>query len=259
MQKKDMFTQKWEANCKVLTMSQLFAKIVKEALRTFDRSNVASLNANLSSLKKLTDQLTIDDIGINFQNLRDQISRNCDENDCLTSPCTYVHIFQNDYLSLSVFILKNDYQMPLHDHPCMYGLLKPLSGKLLIQSFSREYKNDDPIYNPEDLDNIAVRVEEPLIVDEKSECVILTPVERNFHEIKALGEVGAFFDILSPPYESDLPEYGKRECNFFGKKLVNPGKMFLEVIPAPSSYHCNQGEYTRPEFLLELDRQHASL
>lgn len=238
-------------------MSQLFAKIVKEALKTFDRSNVASFTSNLSSLKKLTDQLTIEDIGLNFQLLKEQISRTCDENDCPTSPCTYVHIFQNDYLSLSVFILKNDYQMPLHDHPLMHGILKPLSGQLLIQSFSKEYQPGDPIYNPNDLENVAVKVEEPLIVNDKSESILLTPVERNFHEIKALGEVGAFFDILSPPYETEIPEFGTRACNFFGKRLVNPEKMFLQVIPAPSSYHCNQGEYARPEFLVDLDQQHA--
>lgn len=239
-------------------MSQLFIKIVKEALKTFDRSNLAAFTSNLASLKTLTDKLTIDDIGINYQLLKDQISRTCDENDCPTSPCTYVHIFQNDFLSLSVFILKKDYQMPLHDHPLMHGILKPLSGQLLIQSFSREFESEaDPVYNPNDLDDIPVKVHDPLIVGETSECIVLTPIEKNFHEIKALGEVGAFFDILSPPYESDLPEYGTRACTFFGKTLVNPGKMFLKIIPAPSSYHCNQGEYARPEFLVEMDRQHA--
>lgn len=235
-------------------MSQLFMKIVKEALKTFDRSNRASFTSNLESLKNLTSELTLDDIGLNFLLLKEQISRTCDEKtpNSPSSPCTYVHIFQNDFLSLSVFILRKDYQMPLHDHPNMYGILKPLSGQLLIQSFSRQYNAET---DPEDLNNIAVIVEEPLIVNEKSECIMLTPMERNFHEIKALGEVGAFFDILSPPYESE--EYGKRECNFFGKSLVNPGKMFLKVIPAPSSYHCNQGEYERPDFLLDMDRQHA--
>ncbi|KAL5291443.1 ADO family protein [Megaselia abdita] len=240
-------------------MSQLFTKIVKEALKTFDRSNLAAFTSNLANLKELTNDLSIEDIGINFQLLKEQISRTCDENDCPTSPCTYVHIFQNDFLSLSVFILKKDYQMPLHDHPMMHGLLKPLCGQLLIQSFTREYENDTvPVYNPNDLDDIPVIVEKPMIVNEKSESIILTPMERNFHEIKALGEVGAFFDILSPPYESELPEYGTRACTFFKKKsLVYPGKMFLEIIPAPSSYHCNQGEYARPQFLVDLDRQHS--
>lgn len=241
-------------------MSQLFVKVVKEALKTFDRSNLAAFTSNLANLKDLTNSLTIEDIGLDFALLKEQISRASDENNCPTSPCTYVHIFENDFLSLSVFVLKKDYQMPLHDHPLMHGILKPLAGKLLIQSFTRVFSSDKaPIYDPNDLSHIPVKIEDPLTVDGSSECVILTPVERNFHEIRAVGEVGAFFDILSPPYESKLPEFGDRACNFFRGSLVNNGRTFLEAIPAPSSYHCNKGRYARPEFLTALDQIHTGM
>lgn len=73
----------------------------------------------------------------------------------------------------------------------------------------------------------------------------LTPNDYNFHEIQAVEGNAAFFDILSPPYDEEI-----RKCSFYRRVLSNVGgvdKLFLERIPAPYSYYCDNLPFELPE------------
>ncbi|XP_004523823.1 2-aminoethanethiol dioxygenase [Ceratitis capitata] len=232
-------------------MSSLFVSVLRQAIKTFDRANSAAFNVNFAKLKQLTEQLTFRDIHLQPQQFETVFKRSG------RAPCTFVHIFENDFLSMSVFVLREGYTMPLHDHPCMYGVLRGIFGKLRIQSYTKaQLEPNEPPY-----DGIALEVyaheNEPKIVDSGTECATLTPIERNYHEITAVGGVAAFFDILSPPYDADIPKYGSRQCSFYrvlGKQPstginINSGLVeeqaenapltYLQWIPAPLNYHCD--------------------
>lgn len=73
----------------------------------------------------------------------------------------------------------------------------------------------------------------------------LTPNDNNFHEIQAVEGNAAFFDVLSPPYDEEI-----RKCSFYRRVLSNVGgvdKLFLERIPAPYSYYCDNLPFELPE------------
>lgn len=129
--------------------------------------------------------------------------------------------------------------MPLHDHPKMIGMLKVISGRLKIQSYTRIYS--------ETSDELIVTPEEPKICDKDTESSILDEHICNYHEITAIGGPAAFFDILSPPY-SDYADESEtaRHCHFYRKIMVennHPKKIKLEKINCPDHYFCDSIVY----------------
>lgn len=137
--------------------------------------------------------------------------------------------------------------MPLHDHPNMCGMLKVISGRLKVESYSR-------ISSPNSND-LLVRAENVKIINDSSEASVLHPENGNYHELTALdGRPAAFYDILSPPYsdENDTSETA-RHCSFYQKIMVdNSGSnaiIRLIKIPAPSHYFCDTFTYEQPDFM----------
>lgn len=139
--------------------------------------------------------------------------------------------------------------MPCHDHPDITGVLKVINGKVKIQS----YTAIDSVQRPVMIGHrIQVQKEEPKILDVgHSGAAILTPSEKNFHEITAIDGNAAFFDILSPPY--DEKHGGTRKCSFYRRIATNDGKLFLERTPAPFHYYCDVVAYELPENVKECD------
>ncbi|XP_067645463.1 2-aminoethanethiol dioxygenase [Eurosta solidaginis] len=235
-------------------MSSLFMSVLRQAIKTFDQSNKASFKANFALLKQLTEQLTFRDIQFQPQDFEASIKKRG------RAPCTFVNIFETDYVSMSVFVMRDGYTMPLHDHPCMHGLLRGIYGKLRVQCYTKQpLKPNEPLYDP-GAREVFVHAVEPKIVDTNTECAILTPVENNYHEITAIDGMAAFFDILSPPYDSEIPQYGSRRCHFWRtsgpqalkevitnvsllkKEIKKMPLIRLERTPAPISYYCDTAE-----------------
>uniref|UniRef100_A0A1L8DB51 2-aminoethanethiol dioxygenase n=1 Tax=Nyssomyia neivai TaxID=330878 RepID=A0A1L8DB51_9DIPT len=216
-------------------MSVHFAKIAQQAKQTFDPQNIRQFASNFLSLQKLVDDMKFDDIQVNPEVLS---RRSFDVPD--KAPCTYIHIYECPIFSMAVFILAENYTMPLHDHPAMHGLLKCIGGRIKVQSFT---SSDSSCR-----DMIPVHVHTPKDFDASSPAAVLTPKEGNYHEISAIGAPGAFFDILGPPYDSPLPPFGKRKCSYFRKINDLSGNWFLQKIPTPSHYFCDVLRIT-PDFL----------
>lgn len=189
-------------------MSALFARVVKQALITFERENYATFKTNFQTLKQLVDQLTIKDLAISSELLNGASF----QTPTSQAPVKYIGIFEHKTFTMSVFIMQSKYTMPMHDHPG-HGLLRILSGTARIQS----YTVDKPIDNVPP--RIMAAIEEPTMeLSEISECSVLTPTKCNLHEITAISRVpAAFFDILSPPYESNISMLGPKKCLFYRK------------------------------------------
>lgn len=233
-------------------MTTLFARVFRQAKVTFEQTNAERFLSNLQNLRALMEQLTLADLNLDPA----VVSRETFQQ-ATKAPCTFIDIFENTYFTMSVFILRENYTMPLHDHPRMHGLLRVVAGTVKVQSYT-EIDRREETRDGDELRHVLVNVEqEKVITADKGECAMLTPTERNFHEITAIGGPAAFFDILSPPYNVDIPVYGKRACSFYRKLLLpgdgaaNDGRrwMVLEKIPTPDHYYCDTEHYETPEFM----------
>lgn len=249
-------------------MSALFARVFRQARVTFEHTSVTDPKfvPNLYALRQLVDQLTLADIGLDGSLLSTETFQQPEK-----APCTYVGVFENDRFAMSVFVLRENYTMPLHDHPRMHGLLRVVSGAVQICSFSelaRRETAEEWAEGGAGQRHVLVAAEpEKIISSSLGDCAMLTPTERNFHEITAIGGPAAFFDILSPPYNiASQPQY------YFYRKVPVPRHLaemeppgstdkpsalqdderpryVLETIPNPDHYYCDTEHYNVPEFM----------
>lgn len=220
-------------------MSTLFLRILKQAQKTFDRRSVVNFTKEFSALKQLLDQLTLADLSLNPELVSRNTFRQADK-----APCTFVHIYESEYIAMSVFILDGNYTMPLHDHPNMHGILKGIAGHILIRSYSRLDISDTT-----NQQRIYAKSEANVNVNSSSLSAVLTPNVGNYHEITAVGGPAAFFDVLSPPYDTDIPIHGRRKCTFY-RKIEQGEILILERIPIPSHYYCDSED--TPELINQL-------
>lgn len=249
-------------------MSALFARVVKQALITFKRENYAAFKSNFNMLKQLVDQLTSNDLNIS----PDLFDSNSFQQTSGHAPVKYIEIFEHKTFTMSVFIVANKYTMPLHDHPGS-GLLRVISGTVRIQSYTLEH----PLQNTPHI--LSAIEEAPIEFTVKNGCSVLTPTHRNLHEITATGtSAAAFFDILSPPYESNISLYGPKKCLFYRKIPFKPTTdttdhqrtnnhsdhaeeasskskhyAYLQQIRVPNSYYCDNIYYSPPDFLTNIN------
>lgn len=207
-------------------MTSLFFRILKQARRTFDKHSVESFKSEFTVLKQLIDQLTLEDLSLNPELVTRSAFHHIDK-----APCKFIHIFEDEIFTMSVFILDGDYTMPLHDHPMMHGILKGIAGKLRIHSYTAVEVVDSILPR-----KINVRAEPVKDISSSAQSAILTHKVSNYHEITAVGGPAAFFDVLSPPYDSAV--YGKRTCSFY-RKIEQGEIIILERIPTPTHYFCD--------------------
>lgn len=258
-------------------MSALFGGVVKQARVTFARENTAMFNANFTALKQLVNRLTTKDLEIPPELLTASSFQR-------RAPVKYLEIFEHRTFTMSVFIVADQYTMPMHNHPG-HGLLRVISGKARIQSYSL----DRPLHRTPK--NLLIAYEEaPVEYTIENECSVLTPTTCNIHEIAAVGSNPvAFFDVLSPPYESNLSADGPKKCLFYRKvdnpedtvyrpwatspkpststegttinsnnqtttdKKIYPCQVYLQEIRPPFHYFCDEVQYKAPALPFSIE------
>jgi hypothetical protein len=98
----------------------------------------------------------------------------------------YYPIRETKLYTFAVFGLRKGQKLPLHDHPKMTVLMKPLFGKIHVRSFDdRKFLGDQEIENPEILE--------------------IGKDTGDIHEISAVHSDCAFADIVFPPYDLTGP------------------------------------------------------
>lgn len=164
------------------------------------------------------------------------------------APCTFINICEKENFTMSVFVIGQNFTMPLHDHPRMCGILKCVFGRLRIQSYTR-------ISGFGDTSEIFVTKNEPKVLDSKSVASYLDENNSNYHEITALDGPAAFFDILSPPYSDSTrdEDSSSRHCHFYRTLMFdnNPERKIvkLERIECPESYYCDSVAFDQPAYM----------
>ena len=221
----------------------------KQALKTFDgRSNVGFklCQKNFDKLWNLMNKITAEDVNLNKQVL--------DFIQIQPAPMCVIDIFENKDLTISVFILKHGVTMPMHDHPGMHGFLKVISGAVQVNSYTLKTNDDHIIKLNKEVSALRHR---PISLHSNSPACVLTPRDKNLHEILCIEGPAAFLDILSPPYDVDEGGKGPRPCTFF--KTVN-SKLYTDLpdvteevkllgIEGPPDFYSESLKYTGPPLM----------
>lgn len=175
-------------------------------------------------------------------------------------PITYLHLFEDDEMSMGIFCLPAGATIPLHDHPDMTVFSRVLYGQLFIQAFDwvkggkasspqtngnvDGTKHDDSNVdgakqddkdNDDDKNDAADTEEAPaspakLVVARvqgvSDPAAVLFPEHNgNIHTFTALTDC-AVLDVLSPPYSS---KFG-RDCTYYyvaSHDAAHPGLVTL--------------------------------
>lgn len=217
--------------------------VLKQALATFTCKKDAFLQ-NIEALKVLLDKTTASDVDLKPHLFSGDTWKSEEK-----APVSYIDIYEDDIITMGIFILKPGMKLPLHDHPYMYGLIKVLAGTLKISSFTvrtdlDSFGDKDKLYPPV----MTIEKHPEIIADNTSKSCTLEPFKRNLHEIESLGEPSAFLDVLSPPYETYIPNIGPRKCTYF--KIIsqlNPILYKVVEAPQPSWFWSDLIPYTGPE------------
>lgn len=216
--------------------------LAKQAMKTFGETRLCQ--KSLDKLWNLMNKITAEDVVLD-KNILDYVSRQ-------PAPMCVMDIFENKDITIAIFILKHGVTMPMHDHPGMHGLLKVISGVVELNSYSLRTKSDHVIKLNEEIAAVKHR---SIALHSNSPACILTPSEKNLHEISCVEGPAAFLDILSPPYDVDEFGKGPRPCTFF--KVVNfklctesadvVEEVQLSVTESPPDFYSSSLKYTGPE------------
>lgn len=91
----------------------------RQALKTFagrKSEDFKLCQQNFDKLKELLNQITAEDVGIDKKVLN-YVRYQC-------APMCVMDLFENDDITIAIFILRHGITLPMHDHPGMHGLLK---------------------------------------------------------------------------------------------------------------------------------------
>lgn len=239
--------------------------VIKQAITTFSSAKEV-FHKNLEILTSLLDRTIATDVDLHPQFMSEQLWKRKNK-----APVTYVDIYEDPNLSVGIFILKPGMKLPLHDHPHMYGLIKVIAGVIKITSFSVnteatrmvagnqiEFKTTGNFITDVFLDEnkyyrnqLLAELNCDMLASADTGSCILEPEKGNLHEIESVGGPAAFIDILSPPYETYIPNVGPRKCSYYVIVKELTGNVFkLEETASPSWYWNDTFRYTGPQLVL---------
>lgn len=246
--------------------------VIKQAITTFSSAKEI-FNKNLEILTSLLDRTRASDVDLHPQFMSEQLWKMKNK-----APVTYVDIYDDPNLSVGIFILKPGMKLPLHDHPHMYGLIKVIAGVIKITSFSLNteatkkaggdrfecetpwgfvmnfFVGDSFFHN-----QLTAELCSELLATSDSGSCVLEPEKGNLHEIESVGGPAAFIDILSPPYETYIPDVGPRKCSYYKiVKELTDGVFKLEETGSPAWYWNDTFRYTGPQLVLNQQPQQHS-
>lgn len=227
--------------------------VLKQALTTFScKSEV--FKSNLNILTALLDKVTAEDVNLNPQFAQDSFWNRPQK-----APVSCIDIYEDMNVTLGIFVLKPGGQLPLHNHPEMHGLIKVLMGKIKITSYSLNTEktcaldsgtNNGDSFKPSKTYKKSIITAELVsteVVDVNSQPCLLEPSYKNLHKIESVDGPAAFLDILAPPYMTQIPNNGERQCSYYNVlSQAAPNVFRLHEIKSPSWYWCDIHPYTGP-------------
>lgn len=177
----------------------------------------------------------------------------------------YQDIYQGPDMTLCIFLLRRGSIIPLHDHPGMYVFGRLLFGQMRVLSYDLEPDSGEPLQmedsfgkgqfggkgTPSKSSSRQRRWARFISSEVLGPCPAtygLSPSRGNLHQLEAL-EDSAFFDVVSPPYNSSQG----RDCTYFVLRSdivdpMDPSRFCLEVY-RPRAFCTQVLEYVGPLIL----------
>lgn len=160
-------------------------------------------NDHIDSLKRLMNKLTKYDLNFTlFDNIKTTQTLNSIDQKNLekflnsNAPVFYMKLYEDNIISVGIFIIKSHHRIPLHDHPHMFGLIKVLDGHGHLNAYN--------VLLEKNSNELICTKHVSTSINSQSETAVIYPNKSNIHEIYAINnEHCAFLDILSPPYSNE--------------------------------------------------------
>ncbi|KAF7632637.1 hypothetical protein Mgra_00007942 [Meloidogyne graminicola] len=148
-----------------------------------------------------------------------------------------------DLFEMSIFGFRfSGCYIPLHDHPKMFGFIRPLRGRIRVSSYSWLDENEENkqlsfqrknnsnfiakpgyILRPARYEGQVV-LSPPTDKSSSLKMAILEPSVANLHTIEALDDGATFFDLLVPGYNNDKD----RTCFYYN--IISDNNIDKHVI-----------------------------
>lgn len=240
-------------------MSSHILKVLKQAIITFTtkKAKPESFADNLQALIALLDKTTAEHVNFPPHFLNPQLWESPEK-----APVSCIEIYEDDNVSMGIFILKPNGKLPLHNHPRMHGLIKVIAGQVKIVNYSINTEKTKEVDQKSFHDSeapvstklkgrsgiVTAELSGITVANTSSPCCTLEPEFKNLHEIQSVDGPAAFLDILAPPYDYPVPEFGARQCSYYAKlSQVSPSVFRLQEIRSPSWYWTDSYPYTGPD------------
>ncbi|XP_066158089.1 2-aminoethanethiol dioxygenase [Euwallacea fornicatus] len=248
-----------------MSKSNHIINVLKQAILTFTtkKQKPESFPANLEGLISLLNNTTSEHVNFPNQFMNPQLWEHPEK-----APVSCIEIFEDDHVTMGIFVLKPNGKLPLHNHPQMHGLIKVIAGKVKIVSYSINTEKTKDVdqksiqdskapmqfkSRPSTCGIVTAELNDITVVGPNSPTCVLDPEIKNLHEIESLDGPAAFLDILAPPYDYPLPGYETRKCSYYTKlSQVAQNIFWLQEIRSPSWYWTDSHPYTGPD-LYEAD------
>lgn len=237
-------------------MGSRIENVIRTAVHAFATKSNGSLvntniNHNLNVLRQLLSEICpAEDLGLSRNSGQPRFSLSLFPS--RTAPVSYMEIFENQTVSIGVFILKDGASIPLHDHVCMHGVLKVLYGTLNVQSYSPvDLPAQTNSHSMQQSQYIKARRFPVSCISEKDSPAMLSPSDHNLHTIGTVGGSASFLDILAPPYDPDGTCGKIRDCYYYADVgeggPCNSEIRLLKRTSCPSSFWCDSLAYCGPD------------
>ncbi|KAL3159690.1 hypothetical protein ABBQ38_010096 [Trebouxia sp. C0009 RCD-2024] len=125
-------------------------------------------------------------------------------------PITYIHIFEDQTMSIGIFCLPRNAIIPLHNHPNMVVLSRVLYGQLHVRSYDWASTQHTSHNGSQQGLSMAKLVLDEVVAPTNAPAVIFPSTGGNIHQFTAVTDC-AVLDILAPPYSPQ----GGRDCTYY--------------------------------------------
>ncbi|CAB3397880.1 unnamed protein product [Caenorhabditis bovis] len=147
----------------------------------------------------------------------------------------YTDIYRDDFIHGNIFgLMKKGNKVPLHDHPNMSGVMKVITGSILLRTYSILQTIRDE-GNPWGR-NAIVRFDGEKIISSRDQVhsTFLDAQRGNIHEVIALEDNSYFLDVFLP---GDYPKYVMEQLRQKGWSLNdnNVAELFDAIFPENAS------------------------
>lgn len=197
----------------------------------------------LGTLERLRE--AVNDVGLDELGLVDRKNSKCDNS---TRDIEYMHLYEDEHVSMGIFCLPKNSRIPLHNHPGMSVVSRVLYGDLHVSSFDWNTSNNSTttVHGNVRGDTIAKPVYDGVIhggvgLDMHATHMLLPNSHGNLHQFTALSDC-AVLDVLCPPYSSE----NGRDCTYYRVEKVLPDGCaeLCEFNPHGSNFRIVTVEYT---------------